>query len=247
MKYCIVVPHYKHETLFSAFLPKLITLNLPCIIVDDGSGEESVNTVNSLVQNLRDFYLVKHSVNRGKGAAVMTACHYASALGFTHVLQLDADGQHNVNDVAQLLHYSYEHPDTIISGRPFFDESAPKIRIYGRKITDFWVALETFSFQVKDSLCGFRVYPLHAMEHLIDNYYLGPRMDFDTEVLVKAVWANIALHYIPTKVIYHKQTISHFHYFRDNCMLIRLHVRLMFGMALRLPKLLLFKLRELGK
>lgn len=245
MKYCIIVPHYKHEVLFEKFLPALASLNLPCIVVDDGSDEQSVNTVQALLADYPDFHLIRHQTNRGKGASVITGCYHASAMGFSHVLQLDADGQHNIDDAQKLLDYSKQHPDSFISGQPYFDETAPFARKYGRKITDFWVALETLSLQIKDGLCGFRVYPIKQIERVFDNYYLGPRMDFDPELLVKAVWAGIDLHFIQTKVIYHENTVSHFHYLKDNLMLIRLHVRLIFGMLIRLPKLLYVRLSSL--
>lgn len=243
MKYCMVVPHYKHEILFAKFLPKLAELALPCIVVDDGSDSASVEQLEELLQAHPNFHLVKHQTNRGKGASVITGCYHASAMGFTHVLQLDADGQHNIEDAEKLLKYSEVHSSSIISGKPYFDASAPKARVYGRKITDFWVAIETLSFKVKDGLCGFRVYPIKEIEHLFDNYYLGPRMDFDPELLVKAVWANIDVHFIPTKVIYHENTVSHFHYLRDNLMLVKLHTRLMFGMLVRLPRILHARLK----
>lgn len=246
MKYCIIVPHYKHEVLFEKFLPSLATLNLPCIVVDDGSGETSTQKLNELLAPYPDFHLVKHQSNRGKGASVITGCYHASAMGFTHVLQLDADGQHNIDDAEKLLAYSKQHPRCMISGQPYFDETVPKVRKYGRKITDFWTAIETLSFKVKDGLCGFRVYPVQDFMHVVDNYYLGPRMDFDPELLVKAVWANIDIHFIPTKVVYHENTVSHFHYLKDNLMLIRLHVRLMFGMLVRLPRIVYTRLKALA-
>ena len=245
MKYCIIVPHYKHEVLFEQFLPSLASLQLPCIVVDDGSGDQSIETLEALLAPYPDFHLVKHQTNRGKGASVITGCYHASAMGFSHVLQLDADGQHDIHDAEKLIEYSKAHPSSFISGRPYFDETVPKIRKYGRKITDFWVALETLSFRIKDGLCGFRVYPIKEIEHVFDNYYLGPRMDFDPELLVKAVWANIDVHFIPTKVVYHQNTVSHFHYLSDNLMLIRLHVRLMFGMVVRLPRLLYTRISAL--
>ena len=243
MNYCIVIPHYKHETLFARFLPQIAALQLPCIVVDDGSGEESTEHLSQSLTEYPDFHLVKHRYNRGKGAAVITGCCHASAMGFTHVLQLDADGQHNIKDVETLLKFSELHSSTIVSGEPFFDDSAPKARVYGRKITDFWVALETLSFKIKDGLCGFRIYPVREFEHLVDNYYIGSRMDFDTEILVKAVWANIDVQFIPTKVIYHKESVSHFHYVRDNIRLIKLHIRLLAGMFVRFPRLLYARLR----
>lgn len=235
MNCCIVIPHYNHEKLFAKFLPKLLALNLPCIVVDDGSSEESLVQLMRLLEAHPDFRLVKHQQNRGKGAAVRTGIYHASALGFSHVLQLDADGQHDVNDVQSMMKYAEVHPHTIVCGQPYFDASAPKIRVYGRKITDFWVALETFSFKIKDGLCGFRIYPVKEIEAVIDSYYVGPRMDFDPELLVKAVWADIDVKFLPTKVIYHLDTVSHFDYLRDNGMMIKLHVRLIVGMLIRLP------------
>ncbi|WP_100656143.1 glycosyltransferase family 2 protein [Alteromonas flava] len=238
MNCCIIIPHYKHDQLFARFLPKLLTLDLPCIVVDDGSDPDTQARLSDLLAAYPQVHLFQHHTNRGKGAAVITACYHARAMGFSHVLQLDADGQHNIDDATQLLDYAKVHPHTIVCGRPFFDESAPKVRVYGRKVTDFWVAFESLSFQIKDGLCGFRIYPLQAMETVIDNYYIGPRMDFDPEILVKAAWANIDMHFIPTKVIYHADPVSHFNYLRDNLQMIRLHVRLIAGMLIRLPKLL---------
>ena len=170
----------------------------------------------------------------------------AASLGFSHVIQIDADGQHNLEDVSTFIDASKQNPQRIICGKPTFTDDAPKARVYGRRVTDFWTALETLSLQIKDGLCGFRVYPLQALDQVFDRYYVGPRMDFDTEVLVKAVWAEIELEFINTQVIYPEGATSHFHYLRDNLVLIRLHTRLMVGMLLRLPWLVAKKLRKLS-
>jgi len=214
-----------HE--LAAFLPQLLSLHLPCIVVDDGSNEEELVRLTELVSGYSEITLIEHSRNRGKGAAVMTAAMYARTLGMTHIIQIDADGQHNSDDVFGFIDASRELPDTIVCGRPVFDSNAPKARVYGRKVT-----------------CGFRVYPLDQMEYLADHHYLGARMDFDTEVLVKAVWCNTALKFIDTKVQYIEDGRSHFHYLRDNLVLIRLHVRLMFGMIIRLPILIANKFKS---
>ena len=244
MSYCFIVPHYNHHHAFQRFLPLLRSLSIPCIVVDDGSTTDSFSVVEALVADKCDVYLLHHDSNRGKGAAFFTGCYYARTLGFTHVIQIDADGQHDVDDVARFIEYSQLHSHTIVSGQPYFDISAPKLRVYGRRITDLWVALETLSLQVKDGLCGFRIYPLAQVETLLDRYHIGVRMDFDTEILVKAVWADIPLHFIPTKVIYPENSISHFHYRRDNCLLIALHVRLLLGMLWRSPLLLFKRIRS---
>jgi len=237
------LPHFNHVHELTVFLPQLLSLRLPCIVVDDGSNEEEVARLTELVSQHSEINLIKHVRNRGKGAAVITAAAYARTLGMTHIIQIDADGQHNSEDVLGFIDASRKAPDTIICGRPVFDSSAPKARVYGRKVTDFWVAIETLSVKIKDGLCGFRVYPLDQMELLTDHYYIGARMDFDTEILVKAVWCNTKLRFIDTEVQYIEEGRSHFHYLRDNLVLIRLHVRLMFGMVIRLPFLIAGKFK----
>jgi len=233
--YCIVVPHYNHIDAFELFLPKLIGLGVPCVVVDDGSTAEVKQRLRALLENYSQVHYREHQINRGKGAAMWTGAHAARALGFTHMLQIDADGQHDIADVPKFLADSQAHPTAIVSGAPQFDQSAPKARVYGRKITDFWVALETGSLRIDDSLCGFRVYPLTQFEHVFDKYHIGKHMDFDTDVLVKSVWEGVPIRFIKTNVVYLQYSVSHFHYLRDNLRLIWLHTRLMLGMIVRLP------------
>jgi len=235
MSYCLVVPHFNHFEAFEKFLPTLAKLELPCIVVDDGSPEGIQNKLETLLKPYPHVSFYKHAINRGKGAAMWTGAHMARAQGHTHILQIDADGQHNAVDVEAFIQDSKAHPQAIISGAPQFDESAPKARVYGRKVTDFWVALETGRLTIRDSLCGFRIYPLNEFELVFDKYHIGKRMDFDTDVLVKSVWQGIDVRFIETEVIYHENSVSHFHYLQDNLRLIWLHTRLMVGMIIRLP------------
>lgn len=243
MTYCLLIPHYNHERQFLQFLPQLIASGFPCVVVDDGSDPDSVAQVREFIQLHPAVHLFEMRVNRGKGAAVKAGFIHARALGFSHALQIDADGQHEVADIQRFITASETQPEAIICGKPVFDVSAPKARRYGRKITDFWVALETLSFKIKDGLCGYRVYPLTQVERVMDNFFLGSRMDFDTEILVKAVWSGIALKFIETHVVYPEQSVSHFNYLRDNLRLIHLHCRLMLGMLLRFPVILWRNLR----
>ena len=243
MNCCLLIPHYNHERQFIAFLPQLVATGLPLIVVDDGSHESSRTQVASALAQYQNTYFFTLQRNRGKGGAVKAGAVFARNLGFTHALQIDADGQHNVADVAEFLRRAQQYPEAIICGKPVFDASAPKARVYGRKVTDFWVALETLSLRIKDGLCGFRVYPLTQIENVFDHYFVGNRMDFDTELLVKAVWLNTPLIFIDTKVIYPEQSVSHFNYLRDNLLLIKLHSRLMLGMLVRLPLLLWQRVR----
>lgn len=242
MNYCILVPHYNHERQFLAFLPRLTATGLPLVIVDDGSDELSLQQVERAVADQPNVYLFRLGRNRGKGAAVIAGFYHARALGFTHAVQIDADGQHCFEDIDKFVGCSRISPEAIICGNPVFDSSIPTVRLYGRKVTDFCAMLETLSLKIKDGMCGFRVYPLTQMERILDRFYIGPRMEFDAELLVKAVWLNIKLEFVPTRVVYPLQSVSHYNYWRDNLIMVRLHSRLLFGMLLRLPKLVLDRL-----
>lgn len=244
LKYCLVVPHFNHSRELSGFLPRLLEHHLDCIVVDDGSEPGEVAELERLLESEPLCHLVRRNRNGGKGAAVISGAEFARNLDATHIIQIDADGQHNSADVSNFITASRQVPDTIICGNPVFDTSAPKARLYGRKITDFWAALETLSLKIKDGLCGFRVYPLQQLEKLLARYSVGKRMDFDTEILVKAVWDDVPLQFIDTPVSYLHQGSSHFHYLRDNLTLVSLHGRLMFGMLVRSPMLIYRQVRQ---
>lgn len=245
--YCLVVPHYNQYAALEQFLPKLLAHGLPCILVDDGSDENVKQQlraqVNALIEkHSLECHLIEHDANQGKGAAIYTGSRTAHKRGFTHMVQIDADGQHNEKDIEKFINESQKYPLQIILGAPQFDESAPKARLYGRKVTDFWVALETLSMGIKDSLCGFRVYPLTCFNEVREKCSVGLRMDFDTDFIVKSIWMGVQVRFIETKVIYTQHNDSHFHYLNDNLRLIWLHIRLMCGMFIRLPKLLRWRL-----
>jgi glycosyltransferase involved in cell wall biosynthesis len=201
------------------------------IVVDDGSGSEGRAAVEALG---RDGLAttIRRETNGGKGAAVQTGFAAALELGFSHVLQIDADGQHDLDDVAGFLDAARGHPAALVLGRPIFDDTAPWGRRAGREVTRFLTRLETGGNQVADPMCGFRVYPLHSVADL----RCGSRMDFDIEVVVRLVWRGIRVVNLPTKVRYVPAAeggVSHFRMFEDNVWITWLHVRLLFLAALR--------------
>ena len=236
--YCLLIPHYNHAQQLLDFFPKLQVSGLVIVIVDDGSDQENKGRVESLAAEHSNVHCFFHAKNRGKGAAVKTGFVFARHLGFSHAIQIDADGQHSPEDIPNFIECSKKKPSALICGKPIFDDSVLKVRQYGRKFTDFWIALESLSLKVEDSLCGFRVYPISEMESLLDDSFISSQMDFDPEIIVKAIWYNIELEFVPTNVIYPKQGVSHFNYLRDNLLFIQLHTRLMFGMVFRIPPLL---------
>ncbi|MEH6394875.1 glycosyltransferase family 2 protein [Pseudoalteromonas sp.] len=237
-RYCIVIPNYNHTNAIAGVLSELGELSLPIIMIDDGSDADAKQLFASLGQSYRFLTLLTHSENQGKGGAVQTGLRYAFANGFSHAIQVDADGQHSLNDISKLIAASEKAPDNVVSGCPIYDSSVPKHRYLSRYITHFWVWVETLSFDIVDSMCGFRVYPLQQTEQLMNKRTLGTRMDFDIEILVRLYWQGARVTFIPTQVIYPEDGVSHFRALHDNIGISWLHTRLFFGMLVRIPKLL---------
>ncbi|HDX8616964.1 TPA: glycosyltransferase family 2 protein [Aeromonas dhakensis] len=226
MNPCILIPCYNHAGPLAAVLARLAEFELPCLLVDDGSEPVAAAALDALAARYPWVSLLRHPHNQGKGGAVMTGLRRAHELGFSHALQVDADGQHDLTDLPALLAEARQHPAALVSGRPLYDDSVPKGRLYGRYITHVWVWIETLSFAIKDSMCGFRVYPLAPTCALLERVALGRRMDFDTEVMVRLHWAGVPMRFVPTRVIYPVDGRSHFRLFRDNLDISWMHTRL---------------------
>ena len=236
MKVAIVVPVYNHGEPLRATAARLAEFGLPVIVVDDGSDEATKRAIAEVAARYRAavFTLAE---NGGKGHAVMAGLRAAAQQGFTHAVQVDADGQHDLDDLPKLLAAAKGNPAALICGEPQFDESVPKARLYGRKLTAFCVAVETLSLRMPDTMCGYRVYPLAATVALLDSARLGRRMDFDIEIVVRLNWRNVPVVGVPTAVIYPEGGTSNFRVFADNALITKLHTKLVLGMLVRLPML----------
>lgn len=155
---CAVVPVYNHETAITTVVDALLANQLPCILVDDASSPACARVLDQLA--LRDdVHLIRLAANQGKGGAVMTGFREASRLGFSHALQVDADGQHDLQDIPRFVECSRAHPEAVICGYPLYDDSVPKGRLYARYLTHVMVWINTLSLQIRDSMCGYRLYP----------------------------------------------------------------------------------------
>lgn len=233
----VVIPVYDHEHAIGAMVDGVLASGHDCLLVDDGSRESCARVLRELAR--RDdgrVRLLRLPVNQGKGGAMIAGFREAARLGATHVLQIDADGQHDTRDIPRFVQASREAPGDIINGAPLYDASVPKGRLYGRYLTHVWVWINTLSFAIRDSMCGFRVYPLAPVLKLIDEETIGRRMDFDPEIIVRLHWRGVGVRNLPTPVRYPTDGVSHFDVWRDNVRISRMHTRLFFGMLARLPR-----------
>jgi len=246
-KPCALIPVYNHGKTARSVVSRIISAGLDVVLVDDGSRDETRTELIRIEQEFDGCTLFRLDVNQGKGGAVMQGLREAEKAGYTHALQIDADGQHDLERIEEFLDTSRKSPESLICGYPVYDDSVPAARKSGRKITTLWVGIETLSKDIVDAMCGFRVYPLAATGRLLRRSRLGKRMEFDIEILVKLHWMNIPMTFLPIKVIYPEDGISNFRMFHDNAAISLAHTRLFFGMILRLPLILVRKIMKSGK
>ena len=237
-KPCAVIPVFNHHSCLEEIVTTLLANRLPCILVDDGSDAATKQVLAQLTAKHPEVECLTLPENRGKGVAAMSGIARAGERGFTHALQVDADGQHDLNDVPAMLTLAEQHPDALISGTPIYDDSVPAVRFYGRYLTHALIWLDTLSFRLRDTMCGFRVYPVAPSLALAKRVRIGARMDFDTHIMTRLYWAGTESVFLPTKVQYPQDGISHFRMLRDNARMTWLHIRLFLGMLPRSPKLI---------
>ncbi|HGU9819916.1 TPA: glycosyltransferase [Enterobacter chuandaensis] len=240
---CVLIPCYNHGAMIASVLSRLAPFGLPCLVVDDGSEAITRQELERLAAEQPQMTLIRLAENAGKGAAVIRGLEACARAGYSHAVQVDADGQHAIEDIPKLLALAERHPDALISGQPIYDDSIPRSRLYGRWVTHVWVWIETLSLQLKDSMCGFRVYPVAPTLRLAARETLGKRMDFDTEVMVRLYWQGNTSVFLPTRVTYPQDGLSHFDALKDNVRISLMHTRLFFGMLPRIPGLI-FRRRD---
>ncbi len=238
----VVIPVYNHGASAQRVIAAVRAHGLPVIVVDDGSQPVDAALLGDAARQ-PGVHLVRLAENQGKGGAVMAGFRAAAERGHTHALQIDADGQHQTADIPDFIALSRANPDAVVCGTPVYDASVPKGRLYGRYVTHVWVWINTLSLDIRDSMCGFRLYPLSRVtELLLSRATIGRRMDFDTEILVRLHWRGVRVVNRPTRVVYPEGGLSHFKMGRDNLLISAMHARLFAGMLLRLPLLLWRKL-----
>lgn len=215
-------------------------------VVDDGSNDGSTASLQELAASDPGLHLIVLPRNSGKGAAVLAGLEAAAAAGFTHVLTMDADGQHPAALIPDFMAASQAAPAAMILGKPVFGPEAPALRVNGRKVSNGWANFETLWMGIGDSLYGFRVYPIAPLMRIMRGRRWMRRFDFDPEAVVRLCWAGVQPINKDAPVRYlsaEEGGVSHFRYLRDNTLLTWMHTRLFLGFLGRLPLLLLRRWR----
>ncbi len=210
----------------------------PVWVVVDGSTDGSAALLQALAETERGLRVLVLPENQGKGSAVLEGIKQAAAIGFTHALTMDSDGQHPADLIPSFMAASAARPAAMVLGKPVFAADAPALRVNGRKVSNGWANLETLWMGIGDSLYGFRVYPIEPLIRIMQANHFMRRFDFDPEAVVRLCWAGVWPINIDAPVRYFRPEdggVSHFRYLRDNTLLTWMHTRLFIGFLLRLP------------
>jgi glycosyltransferase involved in cell wall biosynthesis len=213
----------------------------PVWVVVDGSTDGTLEALQALARDDPQVRVLSLPRNQGKGAAILHGLRAAAAAGFTHAMTMDADGQHPTDKIREFMAASAASPGALILGRPVFDASAPRVRVHGRKLSNWCTGLETLGAGIGDSLYGFRVYPIAPLRGIMERQPWMRRFDFDAEAAVRLVWRGVRPINLAAPVRYFRPEeggVSHFCYLRDNALLTWMHTRLILEGLLRLPVLL---------
>lgn len=219
----------------------------PVWVVVDGSTDGTADGLLDMAAHDPGLKVWVLPENQGKGAAVLHGLEQAAAQGFSHVLTMDSDGQHPAGLIPEFMAASQQAPRAMVLGVPVFDASAPNLRVQGRKVSNGWANLETLWAGIGDSLYGFRVYPVDPLRQVMRRQRWMRRFDFDPEAVVRLCWRGVRPFNLPAPVKYLRTDeggVSHFNYLRDNALLSWMHLRLMLGFLLRLPVLIVRRLRD---
>lgn len=234
----VLIPSYDTGPLVLETVREARRAWAPVWVVVDGSTDGTAELLAGQARADAGLRVMVLAANGGKGGAILHGLREAEAAGFSHVLTMDADGQHPPALIPAFMAASRERPEAMVLGVPVFDADAPGVRVKGRRISNWWANLETGWVGIGDSLFGFRVYPVAALLDVMRRTRWMRRFDFDAEAAVRLTWRGVPIVNMPAPVRYPSRGeggVSHFRYGRDNALLTWMHVRLMFGAVARLP------------
>jgi len=222
---CIVIPAYNNPKTIQSVINDVLKLNLPLIVIDDGSDIH----ISDIVEVNPLLTIIRHKINKGKGQAILTAAREAKEQKFEFILTIDGDGQHYPDESKHIL--PLLNNNAIVIGNRKFKEDVPSASKFGRAFSNFWVFVETGRW-LHDTQSGFRGYPISILDlELKHSYY-----DFEIEIIVKHLWEKRPIREVDIEVYYppHGERVSHFNKVKDNIRLSKIHTTLVIQNILRL-------------
>lgn len=202
---CAVIPTYNNGGTVAGVVQGVLRQGLPVLVVDDGSTDGTSEALKGL-----DVNVLRHEKNLGKGRALKTGLEEARRLGYRFALTIDADGQHDPEDIPALVAAAGEKT-LVVGSRNIAADGMPAGSTFANRFSNFWFTVQTFR-KLPDTQTGFRVYPLEDLPSL---KLLTARYEAELTLLVFSAWKGLKLIPVPVRVYYPENRVSHFRPFTD--------------------------------
>lgn len=240
-KSLIVIPTYNNKKTLRHVVGKALSSGLPILVVNDGSTDGSIETISDTAASILNF-----TENRGKGRAIVAAADWAKERGYSHIITIDADGQHDPAEAPGFIEKIKAHPMSIIIGKRDFENTrVPGSSRFGRRWSNLWIRITT-GLSVGDSQSGYRAYPVEAITKIPCK---GSRYNFEVEIIVRSAWAGLEIidHDISVNYTAETKEASHFDPFWDNYRISVTYTRLVIRNFIPYPHKVIFKREEEDK
>ncbi|HEY9189329.1 MAG TPA: glycosyltransferase family 2 protein [Sulfurovum sp.] len=217
----VIIPTYNNPETIRDVVNDVLNHSYKVIVIDDGS-DTAVKDLFSEEEQKR-IYFVRHDENQGKGQAIISGTIKAKELGYTHVLSMDGDGQHLASQAKRLIDVC-DADEIIIGARNFDLEHVPFGSKFGRWFSNMWACWDT-GYTIKDSLSGYRIYPVSILDLPIKT----KRFDWEMEVLVRHADAGKKIKEVDIECYYPvaEERVSHFKKFEDTMAIVWVHVQIL--------------------
>lgn len=225
MRACAIIPTYDNPATVGVVVDQVRRHIGDVLVVDDGSAAPARQVIDELAAR-GACVVLRRPRNGGKGLALKDGLAWAREHGYDHAVAIDADLQHDPADIPVMLARVHPERETLVLGQPIFDDSAPRLRLFARKISVFWAVVETLGRTIGDPLCGYRVYPVEAA---LRTRTRARAMDFEPEIAARLVWDGVAVEHVATRVVYVPSEaggVSHFRHVTDTLLISLAHARL---------------------
>lgn len=198
-----------------------LDLDLDVIVIDDGSTDGT-----SQAARAANAHVLRHDVNRGKGAALKTGFEYAVEKAYDAVITMDGDGQHEPSAIPDFLDaLEKTDADVIIGTRMHAVGEMPKLRIWTNRTTSRIVSLLAGQ-EIPDSQSGYRLIRVPVLRDVVKSF-VTTRYDTESELLIRAARRGYRMAAVTIRSIY-TGTVSHINPFVDTLRFVRLVTRSLF-------------------
>ena len=221
MTIAVVIPAYNEAATIADIVRRVREQVEQVIVVDDGSRDDT-----AVQAQAAGATVLRQPDNQGKGASLWRGMQTAVEQGADAVITLDADGQHQPEDIPKLLAAHQRWPGRpIIAARLERREAAPPLRRFANGMADFWVSWAA-GCPIPDTQSGFRLYPAEFLRRASGPERRRRGFAFESALLIQAGRQRRYPRVVVIETIYHAQgRPSHYRPWRDTLRIVDLVAR----------------------